>query len=677
VREEGPIPGGNLPVAPVDSSDRVPQADVKITTLIRNSAVNLGVAGPLRALRAAVLIALCCAAPTAVRCPASDDAASVDAAEHERAIRMQRFMVSATRISKNPWRYAAVDGFEVLSRAPEEATDWWLDSIRLGVAVENQVVPRDWLPESPVPNTVIIDDTDLSTVPDSQIRSQSIVFQSPDDALAWGRLSGKAAVWTDRFEAHDQDTYAVNSDVYGVDMTTPACVVGLVRMSNCAPPLPRWLVAGLLGKECGVFREGVMANVDDHRAGWIQGAEGPGTIWLSLGETQRLLKLLGKDSKTKVAMLPLQRLFGENPVPEADRALWASEAGLFARWGLMGPGREDPATSRAFLELVRRARREPVNERLFTECFGFGYPAMEQRLESFLKAVLAKPTSMELNIPPDSSEPELRDATADQIGRILGDWLRMQGISLRAADAELSREFLDSAGRMLERAYREDNGLPPDVDPARGGERHAAQARGTASGPAVVMKPFVVSATRIHDPRLLSVYGLYEHAIGDDAKARELLEAAARQGVVRPMAYIALAEIRLALARAAPKGAGGRMDSQQAASVLGPVRTALAQNSSPEPYRLIVETWENCDAKPDSEDIEDMVRGVALFPRYTALAYHSALVCAKSGHAAQAGDLIRNGILFSNRESSRRYFEQLRSSLDASAASNAKAPGKE
>jgi len=47
------------------------------------------------------------------------------------------------------------------------------------------------------------------------------------------------------------------------------------------------------------------------------------------------------------------------------------------------------------------------------------------------------------------------------------------------------------------------------------------------------MKPFVVSASRLHDPELLAVYGLYEHDTGDDGKAREFLEAAAKAGAVR------------------------------------------------------------------------------------------------------------------------------------------------
>ena len=52
--------------------------------------------------------------------------------------------------------------------------------------------------------------------------------------------------------------------------------------------------------------------------------------------------------------------------------------------------------------------------------------------------------------------------------------------------------FLGLAGRMLERAYREDNGLPPDVDVPHG-EHAAPSSQASTLGPAVAMKPFVVT----------------------------------------------------------------------------------------------------------------------------------------------------------------------------------------
>jgi len=102
---------------------------------------------------------------------------------------MQRFIVSDTRVEKNPWRYASLPGFEVLSRASDDETDWEIDALQRGKWLQGDVIPKDWRPASPVPCTVIIDDTDLDTVPTGKLHSQPIIFHSPADALTWGQLS--------------------------------------------------------------------------------------------------------------------------------------------------------------------------------------------------------------------------------------------------------------------------------------------------------------------------------------------------------------------------------------------------------------------------------------------------------------------------------------------------------
>jgi hypothetical protein len=239
----------------------------------------------------------------------------------------------------------------------------------------------------------------------------------------------------------------------------------------------------------------------------------------------------------------------------------------------------------------------------------------------------------------------------------------MQGNYVGGADSEMGDRFLGLAGRMLERAYREDNGLPPDAAPPGGGEHAAPSSQSSTLGPAVAMKPFVVTAERIHDPRLLAVYGLYEHDRGDDAKARELLEAAVKGGVSRPRAYAVLAQLRYAEAIGSPLGVDGKLSAAQAGSVLGPLKAALAGAPAPDLYSLIVETWTNCEARPEGGDIEGLRGGVERFPADTDLAYNAAQLCAQSGYTAQANWFIDKGLVFATHQINREYFEQLRSTL--------------
>ena len=323
--------------------------------------------------------------------------------------------------------------------------------------------------------------------------------------------------------------------------------------------------------------------------------------------------------------------------------------------------------SHAFRELVRRARQEPVTESLFSECFGFGYAEMERKLGAFLKTALAQPNPVHLNFPLDFPKTDLNAATTDQIGRILGDWLRMQGDSVRTKDPEMSGEFFKAAGRMLMRAYREDNGLPPDVGPAPLGGRNAAPSDPAASGPLVAMKPFVITANRIHDPSLLSIYGLYEHDTGDDSKAREFLEAAVRAGVIRPKVCLVLAELRYDEEIGRPAGAGGRLGAEQAASILEPLKVALEHSSESDIYSLMLKTWDHCAAKPAGKDLENIVAGASLFPRSTGLVCRSAFVCAQRGDTARAAGLIDRSLAFATNQDERAYLKRLRSALVAPA----------
>lgn len=96
------------------------------------------------------------------------------------------YVVSAMRVQKSGWRYAALPGFEVLTRASEDETNWLLDALRRGQWLEDHVLPSDWLSAAPVPYTVIIDDADLKKIRSTQMHAEPIVFSEPPDAFTWG-----------------------------------------------------------------------------------------------------------------------------------------------------------------------------------------------------------------------------------------------------------------------------------------------------------------------------------------------------------------------------------------------------------------------------------------------------------------------------------------------------------
>jgi hypothetical protein len=613
--------------------------------------------GGIPFLKAAVLAAsMALASAVSADAPPIQGAPAADLAARQNATQMKRFIVSAARVAK-PWRYASLPGFEILTRAPPKETQEMLDSLRRGLWLENSVMPKDWLPSSPVPYTVIIDDTDLTTVSLGQPQSKAIILESPADAASWGPLGQSAMIWSDQLPAYDDDTFAFNVDIFGVDVKGVTYgSISMERLARCAPPLPKWLVAGLIGKSSGIFREGVVPLISKGAfdAGWIRLALGPGSIWVSIDETKRIA------DGAAAAIPPLATLFSGGP-PTADALpVWESEAALFVRWGLIGPGSEDPATAHALQDFVRRARKEPVTEKVFTECFGCGYAAMEAKLGAYLKAVVNKPITIDLDMPAGFPRPSLAPATADQVGRILGDWLRMEGDSLRKSDPEMCKESLYFAGRTLVRAYKEDNGLAHKADPAVDADPAAepSPARAAALG------ALDLSADKIHDSRLLAVLGLYAHDAGRNDKALEFLGSAAGSHVVRPRAYGVLAQVLMARASAKPEGSRGKIGAAQLAAILGPLREALRSEPSAEAYRLLIAAWAHAEAQPGDSDFAEIVNGAALFPRDVEMAYNAALLCAIKGRPEQAGNLIDRGLAFAGDDAARRSLELLRARLE-------------
>ncbi len=133
--------------------------------------------------------------------------------------------------------------------------------------------------------------------------------------------------------------------------------------------------------------------------------------------------------------------------------------------------------------------------------------------------------------------------------------------------------------------------------------------------------------------------------------------------VVRPQAYVVLANLRYAEASAKPLGPQGKLSAKQAASIIEPLQSALQNAPTPNVFNLLVETWAHCALKPTKRDVEDIANGIGLYPRDVGLAYISAAVCANGGYTSRAVDLIDKGLIFTPPGNLRDDFEQLRSKL--------------
>lgn len=583
------------------------------------------------------------AAALVVLSPAAASEPAAPQAPAARIVLLPPLVVSA--MGPESWRHGSIPGLEILTRASPAQTSWAASGFLNSVAVESKVIPASWFPLLPAPVAAIYDNADLTTTQAGPLRTEPLDFSAPRDAVSWGSVEAQLA---DLPIAFDGDTVSINSNLYGVDIEGAYySTIDLVRLDRAIPPLPQWVMAGLVGP-CGLFREAWVVTIhrEDYSLAGVsdlprKAAEGPGILWLSAQDT-RLIMRLGRRARPspeeakllaeETRLLPLGELFAEGPPPGQDRRRWESEAALLLRWGLLGPGRD--SHYEALCDFVNLARRGPVDESVFKECLGFGYAEMEKQLAAYLLEGVGKPSSVDLGADDPDPFPRLSSATPDQVGRILGDWLRMRGEQTRPSDPGLGAAFFHSAGQVFLRAYRADIGDP--------------YARAEALAP-----------QGLRDPALLPVVGLWEYDVGDMAKAREFLEAAERAGCARPRPLLVLAALRYEEARARPAGREGKLSAAQAEAALAPLRPLQAALQVPAVYELMSEIWLHCEGQPSGADVSAVAAGARNYPREGDLTYRAALLCAESGHPRQAAELAAQGLEFARLPQDRRRLERL------------------
>ena len=482
-------------------------------------------------------------------------------------IAMRALVVTATRIPERPWRYASIPGYEVLSNCDDNQTKEYMRALLRGNDINNALLPKRALRPVATPVTTIL----FHYIPQEGLAAA--VMSKPEHVQTDGVLWGYSvpAIDTPTSMADDVDT-----EVYCQGLGYNAVSSFLTHsfrflLERRAPVFPGWLIEGLSGPN-GIFNQ-VDMDTGAPDSATVRQCTLPTAQWISDSETI----LVRKKSKLATPILPLEDFFAqENMVRSRRSPVWFAEAALFVRWGILGNADKEHSSPVSFWSFVNKACGGPTTERDFRDCFGFGYAEMESRLREYLPKAISGMLEFDVDVDWDPPLPSLRDATAAERGRIMGDWQRLIGVGLRRRNPSLSAEFLRVAGDTL-------------LAPYTAGSR---------------------------EPRLLAVLGLYEQSIGEPGKAREFLEKAASEHVTRPSAYIALAHLRYNEARAHPLGHDGKFNSDQVASVLGP-SFAASKLSPPmtETYWMIRDAWAQSEVNPTSADLAVLEEGTSLFWR--------------------------------------------------------------
>ena len=546
---------------------------------------------------------------------------------NERAVMLPPFLVEEATKGP-PWRYAEMPGFEILSRCNDNTTrDLAAAHFRLHRLLALLLPDRLQLSFA-LPKAIIFYDEELQAAASQEVIASmlrraakdapKIELPAPDPgrfALRGPYVPSPTAQrinFLPNLRLGDKDAMSVFAIVRAGAFDSERLVLTRDYVSyllmNRAPELPWWFVAGVLG-------------LYDHTEYDMNALTLGPIIWISEQHTSALKK----DPKTAPAPLPLAEFFAgvplhTTPVDEAQRQLWISQGALFVRWALDG---RSPRQREAFWDFVDQAG-VGVTPAAFEHCFGIDFATADAQLAAYLPTAVRKSLTLRPGRPLKIPTLDLRNASDAEIACIKGDWERLEVGFVRSRMPEFADKYLEQARRTLHRAYDRD----------------------------------------VRTARLLSILGLCECDAGEDAAARELLEAAALRGTLRPRAAYELARLRFAEADAAPESPDRRLSVAQVAKIFTPLFAVREQAPAlPEIYELIAQVWGRSAFQPTRDHLGVVYEGVRLFPRRSLLVYRAAALYADRGYAAEASGLIRLGLLIAADDAERERFTQLQAKL--------------
>lgn len=530
-------------------------------------------------------------------------------------------MIVAEPTQAQPWLYAAAGDTEFLSRCSERTTRAFIAAQIESHRALRELVPPEFFPTLAAPTvSILVPLGSMPTATDPIFRGM-LEAQQDFERRAAGRtpISGSASpAYPIRFlpnqRLDDSDMIAAFTFLDEADFDGRRLVVAEeflhALLTRRTPMLPQWLIEGLTG----------LYGVTKPRS---TPPELPPLTWISPDDTAALRS----NPAARRVLLPARELFSPDAIigPGRDqperRAVWRSQSVLFVRWAL------DPANAPAadaLREFASRASREPTTERLFTECFGFGFAELGERLSDYLPTAV----TTAVRLPARSGRPalsfDLRPATPAQIGRLRGEWERLGIPLVRERYPQFLPHYIEQARTTFRRATSR-------------GER---------------------------DPGLLAASALCEIDAGDIVAARPLLDALTATEIARPRIHLEAARLQWAeLTRDRPQGQ--LYSRSQLEPVLAPLRRALRLTPLlPEAVLLALDASLRCSEGILPTDLSALVAAAPHLRRYSALGLRLGLLQLRNGQRTEARFTLETALAFVTNPAERARYLQVLAALD-------------
>ncbi|MGD1030060.1 MAG: hypothetical protein ABSA05_02875 [Opitutaceae bacterium] len=488
-----------------------------------------------------------------------------------------------------PWRYAHPPGFEVLSLWSDSKTESFANGILAARQLFDAVLPPEFQVQFSVPTAfLLVPDIGTDALP-GPLMAQVLAHPA-----AAGATPTRVSFMTNLM-LPDRDSMVVFAVLPGgsIDPTRVVYSNDRVRLAleRRVPALPRWFAGGFYDLYTGMAF--VRGGAETGTAGWI---------------SRQQADALAEDPEMPRQLMPLAELFADPPPDAPEEAparamLRQAEASLFIRWALDGQG----APRRAALwQLVTESSAGPVTESRFKALFGEDYGSVLNDLSDYLPWALTHSLRLAPSQPPADTDIRMREATSAEIGRIKGDWERLEMDRVALQFPELVPKYRERAEATFKFAYQDAK----------------------------------------TDPGLLAVMGLFYLDCGKPAQADPYLRAAAAGHVVRPRVYYEMARRFFAeLTKAQPASGQGRLSPGQAGALLGLLDQARALSPAlPEVYGLYSEIAMATDAQPGPALLKVIREGAQLFPKNPPLLYNAAVMLARGGDVAAADETLRKGL---------------------------------
>lgn len=524
----------------------------------------------------------------------------------EKPVELPPFLVEEKNTVR-PWVYVGTAGHEILSRCSDDlTTDFAARELRLEELLA-AILPRRFQFRTAIPKPSILAPTDLVSA-----SARDVVMQ------AGHGKDTRPGSWADnrsvRFLANlalddsDMESLFAIFDERHDDAATIVYTRNRVQflLRRRVPALPAWFVAGFLWlfDDLQFGRDRVTVNA----VSWSSEKENYG---------------LRTDPDYPRTLLAMRDVFAASLGDDRQvDPMVAKQAALLIRWCLQDPGRRE-----ALWRLLTAADTGPITEPVVQECFGCDLSDLRDRLSDYL------PTAVRdsFDVKPAKLSPtpkfDVRTATPVEVGRILGDWERLEVRFVTARQPEFVPAYLALARKTLNDARR----------------------------------------SAADDPDVCGIFGLLECDAKDDAAARVYLETAVAGHVMRPRVYVELARLRLAAALQHPDGSLGRLSIVQANSILDPLVAAYAQNPPVvEAYLVNAQVWLRTLSGIQPKNLSVLERGVRLFPADTRLLFATAILETAFGSRDLALQYLTRAEGLAANEAVRVRFREVRLAIEKS-----------